>query len=154
MYLQKVISTKKCFVDVLMIISENSRIRIRIRIRTRIHYSEVWIRGSGVVPKFHGSATLIESTRAKNRSIKPGKKLWTCGYLIFFQKRKSGFWLCHSKKRGTCPVNSWRGTDLIWKHQTFIRNIQHFLLFWIIRSALLLRYWLFFRNEVPFRYLI
>jgi hypothetical protein len=28
------------------------------RIRIRIHLSEVWIRGSGSIPKLHGSATL------------------------------------------------------------------------------------------------
>jgi hypothetical protein len=56
MYLQKVIS-KKNFVDVLKVTDENSRVRIRIR----IHQSEVWIRGSGSgsIPKFNGSATLV-----------------------------------------------------------------------------------------------
>jgi hypothetical protein len=46
MYLQKVISKKYFFVDILKVTDENSRIRIRIR----IHKSEVWIRGSGSVP--------------------------------------------------------------------------------------------------------
>ncbi len=58
MYLLKVIS--KIFVDVLKVTDENSRIRIRVRIQ--IHKSEVWIRGSGSVPKFHGFATLVKGT--------------------------------------------------------------------------------------------
>jgi hypothetical protein len=33
----------------------------RIRIQIRIHYSEVWIRGLGSAPKFHGSATLLDT---------------------------------------------------------------------------------------------
>ncbi len=45
------------FVDVLNVTDESNRIRISIRIW--IHYSEVWIRGSGSVPKFHGSARLL-----------------------------------------------------------------------------------------------
>jgi hypothetical protein len=51
-YLQKVISKKKkkkkLFVDVLKVTDENSRIRIRIR----IHWSELWVHGSGFVPQF------------------------------------------------------------------------------------------------------
>jgi hypothetical protein len=53
MCLQKVVR-KKTFVDVLKVTDVNSRIRICIR----IHFSEVWIRGSG--PKLHGSATLVK----------------------------------------------------------------------------------------------
>jgi hypothetical protein len=50
MLLQKVLISKKIFfVDVLKVTDENSRILI--------YWSEVWIRGSGSVPKFHGSAT-------------------------------------------------------------------------------------------------
>jgi hypothetical protein len=60
MYLQKIISKKtflknKFFIDKLKVTNENSRIRIRIR----IHYSEIWIHGSGSVPKFHGYETLV-----------------------------------------------------------------------------------------------
>jgi hypothetical protein len=46
----------------LKVTDKNSRIRIRVRIRIliQIHQSEVWIRGSGSVPKFRGSATLKE----------------------------------------------------------------------------------------------
>jgi hypothetical protein len=109
----------------------------------RIHYSEVWIRGSGYVPKFHGSTTLIESTRAKKRSIKPGKKtvyLWVSD--ILSEEKK---WLLTVSFQKTRDMPS----ELIARYRS---NIQHFL-FWIIRSALLVRYryWLFFRNEVPFR---
>ncbi len=43
---------KLFFVDVLKVTDKNSRFRIRI------HYLEEWIRESGSVPKFHGSATL------------------------------------------------------------------------------------------------
>jgi len=61
MYLQKVISKKKLrkkalFVDVLKDTDENSLIRIRIRILQ----SDVWILGSGSVPKFHRSAILMK----------------------------------------------------------------------------------------------
>ncbi len=52
---QKNFEKTKFFVDILKVTEENSRIRIR----TRIHYSEVWIRGSGSVQKFHVSATLV-----------------------------------------------------------------------------------------------
>jgi hypothetical protein len=41
MYLQKVIAINFFVVDVLKVTHENNRIRIRI------HYSEVWILGSG-----------------------------------------------------------------------------------------------------------
>ncbi len=44
MYLQKVLSKNlEFFFDVLKVTDEKSRIRIRIR----IHWSEVWISGSG-----------------------------------------------------------------------------------------------------------
>ncbi len=46
----KKLKTLKHFFDVLKVTDENSWIRI--------HKSDVWIRGSGSVPKFHGSATL------------------------------------------------------------------------------------------------
>ncbi len=49
---------KLIFVAVLKGTEENCRIRSRIRIRVR--YSEVRIRGSGSVPKCHGTATLIK----------------------------------------------------------------------------------------------
>ncbi len=64
MYRQKVISKKNFSCWHLERTGENSRIRIcmRIRIRIRIHQSEVWISGSGSVPKFHGSATLDKTT--------------------------------------------------------------------------------------------
>ncbi len=44
------------FVGVLKVKDENSRIRIRI------YWSEAQIRGSGPVPKFHGSTTLFVGT--------------------------------------------------------------------------------------------
>jgi hypothetical protein len=49
------------FGSILKVSDENSRIRIRIRIRIGIwiHLSEPWIRGSGSIPKCHGSATLV-----------------------------------------------------------------------------------------------
>jgi hypothetical protein len=49
---QKNSARKFVFVDVLKVTDENSKIRI--------HYSEIWIHGSGSAPKFHGSATLLE----------------------------------------------------------------------------------------------
>ncbi len=49
----KVVRKKMIFCYVFKIPDEHSRIRIRI------HYSEVWIRGSGSVPKFHGSTTIV-----------------------------------------------------------------------------------------------
>ncbi len=93
MYLQKVISTKKCFVDVLMIISENSRIRIRIRIRTRIHYSEVWIRGSGVVPyqNFMDPQHWLNQLAPKIAQSNRGKNCGLVGIWYSFRREKVAF---------------------------------------------------------------
>ncbi len=52
---QKTLEEKNGFVGILRVKDENSRIWIRI------HWSEVRIRGSGSVPKCHGSTTLALS---------------------------------------------------------------------------------------------
>ncbi len=60
---QNNLENENFFVDVLKVTDEISRIRIRI------YLSEVWIRGSESVPKFHGSATLIQTSQCKKLLI-------------------------------------------------------------------------------------
>jgi hypothetical protein len=66
LYLQKVISRKTrkkiVFVGVLKVNDENSRIRI--------HWSEARIRGSGSVPKCHGSTTLLKTYLKTSKNSK------------------------------------------------------------------------------------
>ncbi len=78
------------FVDVLKVTDENSRIRIRISIR--IYYSEVWIRGSGFAPKFHGSATLMISLSYLAHSCDFFKMSSPYGEMFYLR-----VWLSHSK---------------------------------------------------------
>ncbi len=73
--------------DVLKVTDENSRIRIRIsiriRIRIRIHWSEVWICGSGPVPKIRGSATLLQSMcHYRNGSATQGETVPVVTYFV------------------------------------------------------------------------
>jgi F-box/leucine-rich repeat protein 10/11 len=62
---------------------ENGRIRIRIR----IHWSEVWIRGSGSTPKCHGSGTLLKAFEnwtfsGKQGDVFFGDMVEKCGRMV------------------------------------------------------------------------